>query len=118
MWWIQYVLLFCASALLSVGAFTGYGRGFTSLLGMFAWFIVGNASSAVVYYDGAGTQHVAQSVPLTWLCYGVAVVHLVVFLITLHEIVTGDDTENTTPDELADQLRDDPTQSDNFDIPQ
>jgi len=102
MWVGQYVLLFAASVLLSIGAFVGYARGFASLLGMFAWFIVGNASVAVEYYDGAGGAHVAQSVALSWLCYAVAAIHFVVLLIAIHDEWTDDDVESA--DELPDAL--------------
>lgn len=104
MWWILYILLFGAATLLAIGAFTGVGRGFTSLLGSIAWFIVGNASLAVEYYDGTGTQHVAQSVPLSWLAYAVAVVHLVVLLITVYDLLTDEDAGVDSPDELAEQI--------------
>jgi hypothetical protein len=102
MWVGQYVLLFGASVLLSIGAFVGYSRGFASLLGMFSWFVVGNASVAVEFWDGAGTQHVVQSVALSWLCYGVAAIHFVVLLIAIHDMWTDDDVESA--EELADAI--------------
>lgn len=94
MWWGQYALIFIAALIASIGAFTGVGRGIGSLIGTFAWFIWGNASAAVVHYDAAGAEHVATSTPLVWLAYGVAVVHLVVFLLTLHEILTDEEDED------------------------
>lgn len=103
MWWIQYVLLFGAATLLAIGAFTGVGRGFASLLGAFAWFLVGNASLAVTYYDGAGSRHIATSVPLSWLSYAVAVVHILVLMITLWDLLTDDDGVDS-PDQLADEI--------------
>jgi hypothetical protein len=116
MWWGQYLLLFLASILLSIGAFTGRARGFTSILGMFSWFIVGNASVAVVHFDGAGGKHVAQSEPLTWLCYGVAVVHFVALLIAIREEFVGeDDTEDA--EDVAQGIDPAEIPSENFDIP-
>lgn len=103
MWWGQYALTFGAAVLLSVGAFSGRARGFAALLGAMVWFVLGNASAAVVYYDAAGTQHVAQSLPLTWLCYGVAAIHLVVLLLTVHDILT-DDSPVDSADGLTDAL--------------
>jgi hypothetical protein len=104
MWWIQYVLVFGAAVLSSIGAFTGRARGFASLVGMFLWFVVGNASVAVEYYDATGVAHVAQSTALTWLSYGVAVIHVVVFIIALHAVLTDDDSGIDAPDELVDAL--------------
>lgn len=98
MWWGQYVLLFIAATIATVAAFTGTGRGIGSLIGAFAWFIWGNASAAVVHFDGAGTEHVATSTPLVWLAYGVAAVHLVVLLLTVHEVVTEDEDDDSIDD--------------------
>jgi len=114
MWVGQYVLLFGASVLLSIGAFVGYSRGFASLLGMFSWFVVGNASVAVEYYDGAGAQHVAQSVALSWLCYAVAAIHFVVLLISIYELLTDDDVNSA--DELADAVDPSAIGGDDFQI--
>lgn len=103
MYVVQYVLLFAAAVLLSIGAFRGHARGFASLLGIFAWFVTGNASSAVVFWDGSGTQHVVTSVPLTWLCYGVAAMHVIVLLIEVHDILTGEDSVDSL-DEFPEQV--------------
>lgn len=103
MWWIQYVLLFGAAVLSSIGAFSGRARGFASLVGMFLWFLVGNASVAVKYYDATGAAHVAQSPALAWLAYGVAAIHVVVFIIALHAVLT-DDSGIDAPDDLTDAL--------------
>lgn len=113
MYVVQYALLFGAAVLMSIGAFTGRGRGFPAILGIFAWVIVANASSAVVYYDGAGTQHVATSTPLTWLAYAVAFMHIVATLLIVHELLTGDDQTNSA-DDLAGQV--DPSAGNDPDI--
>jgi hypothetical protein len=103
MYVVQYVLLFGAAVLLSIGAFTGRGRGFAAILGIFGWIVVGNASSAVVYYDGAGAQHVATSTPLTWLAYAVAFMHVVALLLIVHDIMT-DDSDADSADDLPGQV--------------
>jgi len=110
MYLILYVLLFGASTLLSIGAFLGYARGFAGTLGIFSWFIVGNASAAVRFWDGAGTEHVVGSTPLVWLCYGVAVMHIVAVAMTVHEVLTEDD-DIASPEQLADKV-DPSTQND------
>jgi len=104
MYVVQYVLLFGASVVLGVAAFLGYARGFAGVLGTFSWFVTGNASAAVVYYDGAGVQHVATSVPLTWLCYGVAAMHVVVVAIAVHETFIASEGEPDSIDDLPKQL--------------
>jgi len=116
MWVGQYVLLFAASVLLSIGAFVGYSRGFASLLGMFSWFVVGNASIAVEFWDGAGAPHVAQSASLQWLCYAVAAIHFVVLLIAIHDMWTDDDVESA--EELADAIDPSAIGGDDFQITQ
>lgn len=103
MYVVQYILLFVAAMVLSIGAFLGYARGFASLLGAFAWFIVGNASSAVVFWDASGARQVVTSVPLTWLCYAVGFVHLVVLLIEIHEMLTEEDNVDSL-DQLPEQM--------------
>jgi hypothetical protein len=113
MYLIQYVLLFGASVLLSMGAFLGRARGFAGILGIFSWFIVGNASAAVRFWDGAGTSHVVGSTPLVWLCYGVAVMHVVVTLLAIHDVLTEDERVDSS-EELADQI--DPSRQNSADI--
>lgn len=104
MWWVQYAMLFVAAMVASIGAFSGRARGFASLIGMFAWFIWGNASAAVIHYDGAGTEHVATSIPLTWLAYAVAAIHLIVLLLTIHDILTKDEDDDETAEDIAEGI--------------
>lgn len=104
MWWVQYVLLFVAGAGLSAAAYLDHARGVTALLGVFVWFVVGTASTAVVLWDGAGTRHVVTSTPIAWLAYANASVHAFVFLAALREELTDDDTDPISPDELAQQV--------------
>lgn len=104
MWWVQYALLFAAACALSAGAYLGRARGMTSLLGVFAWFVVGTASTAVVLWDGSGTQHVVTSVPVAWLSYANGAVHAFVFLAHIREELTDDEQDPTSPDDLAKRI--------------
>lgn len=113
MYEIQYILLFISGWLVAIGAFLGYARGFSSIAGTIVWFILGNASSAVEYYDAAGGSHVATAPSLTWLCYGVAAMHIVVLLIAIHDQLTDDDDVGSA-DELGEAV--DPSQTDSGDF--
>ncbi len=101
MYQTHYVLLFVAGILLSIGAYRGRSRGFTGLMGVFVWFVLGNASAATTYYDGSGASHVATSLSLTWLCYGNAAMHAVLFLVELRAAFVDDDTDELGVDEIA-----------------
>jgi len=113
MYEIQYILLFISGLLVALGAFLGHARGFSAIAGTVVWFILGNASTAVEYFDPSGASHVATSVSLTWLCYGVAAMHVVVLLIAIHDQLTDDDDVGSA-DELGEAV--DPSQVDSGDI--
>lgn len=101
MYVIHYALLFAAGILLSIGAYRGLSRGFTGLMGVFVWFVIGNASAATTFYDGSGASHVATSLSLTWLCYGNAAMHAVLFLVELRAAFVDDETDDLGVDEIA-----------------
>ncbi len=101
MYVIHYAFLFVAGILLSIGAYRGLSRGFTGLMGVFVWFVLGNASAATVFWDGSGAEHVATSLSLTWLCYGNAAMHAVLFLVELRAAFIDDDTDELGVDEIA-----------------
>lgn len=115
MYVVQYALLFVAGILLSTAAYTR-DHVFAAFLGVFVWFVVGNASTAVVFFDGAGARQVQTSVALTWLCYLNAAVHAFLFIAALREALADDDTDPQSPDQLAQgvdtgDLQDTPTGS-------
>jgi len=104
MYVVQYILLFVAGLGLSTAAYTDRARGYTAFLGVFVWFVLGNASTAVVFWDGAGGRHVQTSLALTWLCYLNAAMHAFLFLAALREELADDDTDAESPDDLGEQM--------------
>jgi hypothetical protein len=105
--WIQYVLLFGAGVLLSLGAYLNRARGFASIMVLFVWLVVGFASVAVqLRAPGTGTEYVYSSVALQWLCYANAAMHFVTLLLALHTAYEGteDDADDLDPALLTDRL--------------
>jgi hypothetical protein len=80
----QWELLFYAGVLLSLGAYLGYARVFAGALGIFTWFVLGNAATATQVVS-AGTTVVTDSTALAWLCYVNAAVHALALFIGFAE---------------------------------
>lgn len=107
MYWIQYVLLFACGILLSMGAYLNRARGYSGILGIFVWFIIGNASIVlVIRAPGTGTEYVYESVAMQWLAYGNAAMHFVVTLLAVHEAYEGveDEADDLDPATINDRL--------------
>lgn len=102
----QFILLFIAGSLLTVGAWTDHARGFTAGAGVFAWGILGFGSTALVAPDPGGGTMVQSSAALAWLCFGNAAMHAIVLVIHLHEVLieADDDAEQLDPTNIADDI--------------
>jgi hypothetical protein len=99
----QYVPLFVAGVLLSVAAYTRDHMA-AAFVGVFVWFVIGNGSTAVVFFDGSGTRHVATSVAITWLCYANAAIHAFIFVTGLRDQLSDSATDPNSADALAQQV--------------
>ena len=90
-----FALLFGVGVLLAVGAFEGSSltRAFASLVGIFWWVVLGNAAVNIVHMTETGATVVTGTSAAAWLCYLVAVAHLVAFVATLVEAVQSADED-------------------------
>jgi hypothetical protein len=103
-----YGLLWVAGMALTAGAWLGYARGFSGIMGLFVWFVIGLSSSAVVVVGGSGSEHVFTEPAVAWLAYGNAAMHFVALLFAVHEALqpaTDDAGDALDPDRIQ-QMKD------------
>ena len=100
---IVFSLLWVAGMALTAGAWLGYARGFSGIMGLFFWFVIGLSSSAIVVVGGSGSEHVFVEPAIAWLSYGNAAMHFVALIFAVHEALqpaTDDAADALDPDRI------------------
>lgn len=100
MYEVFFKLLFGAGVLLTIGAWTDRGRGFSAGAGIFVWAVLGTSSFGLLVPDNGGGTTVQSSAAFAYLCFGNAAMHAIALVMHLHEVLVDSD-------EHAEQL--DPT---------
>jgi len=102
----QYALLFAVGCLLTIGAWTNRGRGFSAGAGIFVWGVLGFASTALVIRTDSGGEFVYESISIAWLCFANAGMHAIVLVLHLHEVLvdSDDDAQQLDPTNIADDI--------------